>query len=412
MKILYIHQYFHLPSEPGGTRSYWIAKELIGRGHEVTMITSTNNYSHPNPGVEVIDGIKVIYVKNEYSNYMSPLKKVRSFFRFLRLAIKEGCKQRDVDMVYATSTPLTIGYVALRLKAKKGFPYVFEVRDLWPEFPIQVGAIKNKLAIKFLRRMERRIYEKSEHVVALSPGMQEGVIAAGTPKWKISMIPNMSKPDEFFPHDVDREVVDQFGLDLNKCNVIHFGAMGEANALDYVVDAAKELKEMGREDVNFVFMGYGATQPKLEKMVADYRLDNVQFLGNHGMSTVIEVVNVCDMSIITFKNLPILATNSPNKLFDSLSAGKPIIVNSPGWTKDLVEKNDCGFFVHPDNPKELADKIMEVKDNKLLLEKWGKNARVLSETIYDKKILSAQVVETIERAFKSLQRPSTNFLVN
>lgn len=402
MNILYIHQYFHTPAEPGGTRSYWISKELIKRGHKVTMITSTNPNSHPEPCVIDVEGIKVIYVKNEYSNYMSPLKKVYSFLHFLQLAINEGCKQENVDMVYATSTPLTIGYVAMRLKAKKKFPYVFEVRDLWPEFPIQVGAIKNRLVIKFLRYIERKIYEKSEHVVALSPGMQDGVIAAGVPNTKTSMVPNMSKPDEFYPHIVDDVTVNRFGIDLKKFNVIHFGTMGVANALDYIINAAKELRDMGQNDIEFIFMGHGATQPKLEKMVAEYGLTNVKFLGNHKMSTVIEVVNACDASITTFKNLPILATNSPNKLFDSLSAGKPIIVNSAGWTKDLVEKGDCGFFVDPDNPKELADKLVQVKGNKDQLDKWGKNARVLSETVYDRKILSAQVADVIETAYNNL----------
>ena len=160
MKILYIHQYFNTPDEPGGTRSYWISKELVKRGHQVTMITSTNAKLHPEPCTMMIDGIKVIYVKNAYNNYMSPLRKVVSFVNFLNKAIDEGCKQNDVDLVFATSTPLTVGYVALRLKSKKGFPYVFEVRDLWPEFPIQIGAIKNALVIKFLRWMERRIYKK------------------------------------------------------------------------------------------------------------------------------------------------------------------------------------------------------------------------------------------------------------
>lgn len=404
MNILYIHQYFHTPAEPGGTRSYWISKELVKRGHKVTMITSTNSNSHPEPCTIDVEGIKVIYVKNEYSNYMSPLKKVYSFVHFLQLAIKEGCKQENVDMVYATSTPLTIGYVAMRLKAKKKFPYVFEVRDLWPEFPIQVGAIKNKLVIKFLRWIERKIYENSEHVVALSPGMQDGVIAAGTPKEKTSMIPNMSKPDEFHPHEPNMEVAKEFGVDTNKFNLIHFGTMGVANALDYIINAAKVVSDKGVEDINFIFMGQGAMQPKLEKMVEEYGLKNVKFLGNHKMATVIEMVNLCDASITTFKNLPILKTNSPNKLFDSLSAGKPIIVNSDGWTKDMVEKGDCGFFVDPDDPKALADKLIEIKDNKEQLEKWGKNARILSETVYDKKILSAQVADAIEAAYKNLKK--------
>lgn len=404
MNILYIHQYFNTPAEPGGTRSYWISKELVKRGHNVTMITSTNAKLHPEPCELMIDGIKVIYVKNSYNNYMSPLRKVWSFLNFLNKAIDEGCKQKDVDMVFATSTPLTVGYVALRLKAKKNFPYVFEVRDLWPEFPIQIGAINSQLAIKFLRWIERRIYEKSEHVIALSPGMQDGVVAAGTPIEKTSMISNMSKPDEYFPHEPNMEIVEKFGLDLNKFNMIHFGSMGKANGLPYIIEAAKICADKGADDINFVFMGDGATQPILKKMVADYGLKNVQFLGAHGMKIVSEVCNCCDVSMTSFLNLPILKTNSPNKLFDSLSAGKPIIVNSAGWTKDMVEQGDCGCYVDPDKPEELANKLIEIKGQKELLERWGKNSRKLSETVYDKNILSAKVADVLENAFKNLKK--------
>ena len=403
MKILYIHQYFNTPDEPGGTRSYWISKELVKRGHQVTMITSTNAKLHPEPCTMMIDGIKVIYVKNAYNNYMSPLRKIYSFVNFLNKAIDAGCKQNDIDLVFATSTPLTVGYVALRLKSKKGFPYVFEVRDLWPEFPIQIGAIKNALAIKILRWLEHRIYKKSEHVIALSPGMQDGIINAGIPKERTSMIPNMSKPDIFYPHEPNMEVVKRFDLDLNKFNVIHFGSMGKANGLEYIIEAANILHKKGDSSVNFVFMGDGATQPKIKRLAEEYGLNNVAFLGNHPLAVVSEVVNCCDLSITTFLPLPILKTNSPNKLFDSLSAGKPIAVNSAGWTKDLVEKENCGFYVDADKPEDLAEKLLEIKDNKDLLERWGKNSRHLSLEVFDKDILSGKVAEVLENVLSSIK---------
>lgn len=404
MHILYIHQYFNTPQEPGGTRSYWISRELVRRGHKVTMVTSTNAKLHPTPCEMDIDGIRVIYVKNEYSNYMSAPRKILSFVNFVREAIKASAKVKDVDLVFATSTPLTVGYIAMRLKKKMRWPYVFEVRDLWPEFPIQIGAIKNKLAIWYLRRLERHIYERSEHVVALSPGMQEGVIAAGTSPEKTSMIPNMSKPDKFFPHEKNMEVAKQFGVDVQKFNVIHFGSMGRANGLKYIIDAARILQEKKISEVYFIFMGGGATEPILKKMVEEQGLTNVLFLGNHPMNTVAEAVNLCDASITSFLNLPILKTNSPNKLFDSLSAGKPVIVNSAGWTKDLVEKDDCGFYVNPDDPNDFVEKLLKYKDDKDTLERWGKNARKLSLEVFDKNILAAKVANVLENAYRNIKK--------
>ena len=400
MNVLYIHQYFVTPNEPGGTRSYWIAKELVKRGHHVTMITSANKRHEP--GRVDVDGIDVVYVKNPaYSNYMSALKKVWSFVAFIHNAIKAASKEKNVDIVFATSTPLTIGAIALWLKKRKKWKYVFEVRDLWPEFPIEIGAIKNKLAIRLLRKFEKRIYDKSEHVVALSPGMKEGVMKAGTPEEKVSMIPNMAKPDKFYPHEPNLEIANKFGIDLTKFNVIHFGSMGRANGLQYIIEAAKCLKDAGDDDVRFIFMGSGATEPVIKKLSEDYSLNNVSFLGSHKMDVVAEVVNCCDASITTFLNLPVLKTNSPNKLFDSLSAGKPIIVNSAGWTKDMVEQEHCGFYADPTNPSELANKILFYKDLKDDLKQMGVNARRLSLEVYDKDILAGKVADVLEKYGKA-----------
>lgn len=401
MNILYIHQYFTTPEEPGGTRSYWISKELIKRGHNVTVITSTNK-NNPDECVKNIDGIKVAYVKNAYDNYMSIPQKLYSFANFIRLALKTAKKQKNIDLIYATSTPLTIGYIALRLKKIKGWPYVFEVRDLWPEFPIQIGAIKNKIAINYLKDWEKKIYHQSEHIVALSPGMKDGVLATDIPDNKCSMIPNMSKPDEFFPREKSVEIMKKFNIESEKFNVIHFGSMGRANGLGYIIETANCLKDKGDNTINFLFMGDGATQPIIKKQAEEYGLNNVKFLGNHKMSVVSEVVNCCDASITSFLDLPILYTNSPNKLFDSLSAGKPIIVNSAGWTKDLVEKENCGFYVDPNNPNDFAEKLLKYKDDLEQLKIWGKNSRRLSLEVFDKNILSSKVADVIECAYNKI----------
>lgn len=398
MKLLYIHQYFKTPEEPGGTRSYWISQELIKRGHQVVMITGSNK-NHPDSAIEHVDGIEVHYIKNEYNNYMSALSRIKSFISFMFKAIGEGCRQKDVDLVFATSTPLTTGAVAIALKWLKGWKYVFEVRDLWPEALIQEG-VDNPVVVWALRLLEKMSYGKAEHVISLSPGMEEGVLKVGISKSKSTMIPNMAKPDKFYPRSPSPEIMAKFDIDIHKFNIIHFGSMGASNGLGYIVNAAKMAQERGADDLNFIFLGDGSTQPMLKDMVKGYGLRNVQFLGDHGMEVVSEIVNCCDASIVSFNNVPILATNSPNKLFDSLSAGKPVIVNSSGWTKDLVEKDNCGFFVDPDNPNDLVDKLLEVKDNKELLKQWGENSRRLSLEVYDKSLLSAKVANVLENAIK------------
>lgn len=403
MNILYIHQYFLTPQEPGGTRSYWISQELIKRGHKVTMITGTNNALHKEPKEEMVDGIRVIYLPNQYSNYMGAGKRILSFVKFMFRAILAGWKQKDVDLVFATSTPLTVGAVAIALKWTKGWKYVFEVRDLWPEGLIQEG-ITNPVVVWALRLLEKMSYHKAEHVIALSPGMKDGVMKVGTKDGDCTMVPNMSKPDKFFPREPNMEIVEQFDIKLDKFNLIHFGAMGFDNYNEYIVEAAKLAQEQGKDKLNFILLGDGSTVPTIKKMISDYGLENIQYLGNHKMNVVSDIVNCCSACIVSFRNIPILATNSPNKMFDSLSAGKPIIVNSAGWTKDLVEEENCGCFVNPEKPQDLVDALEDMANSPEKCKTWGENSRRLSVEKFDKSILSAKVADVLDMLYNRIKK--------
>lgn len=398
MKILYIHQYFKKPTEPGGTRSYWIARELLKKGHEVVMITGTSTEDNWKQRFVEVEGIQVIYVKDNYSQNMDVLRRIWAFLNFMFAACKLAFKQGKLDLVIATSTPLTIGVPALLLKWFRKVPYIFEVRDLWPDVPIQLGAIKNPILIELLRRFEKMIYKNANHVIALSPGMQEGVVKY-IPKQKTSMIPNMSKKDEFWPREKNIDLMHNLGLRQDSFKIIHFGSLGLANGAQTIVESARLCRHDSR--IEFIFLGGGSTERELKKVCKDYQLDNVVFLGKFPMKQTSEIVNFCDVSIVSFLDIPILYTNSPNKLFDSLSAGKPIIVNSAGWTKEMVEKHKCGFYVNPNEPQDLADKINYLKSNPEELKIMSRNSRILAEKTYDKSLLCLKFVEVVERAVGS-----------
>jgi len=397
MNILYIHQYFLTPQEPGGTRSYWLAQELIKNGHQVTMLTSSAKFKEEIKELN-IDGIKVIYVKEDYDQNMSITRRLKAFVKFMYKSSMIGMQQKNIDLVIATSTPLTIGIPALVLKWFKKIPYIFEVRDLWPEVPIQMGAIKNKWIIKATRFLEKRIYKNAKHVIALSPGMQDGVIKY-IPKEKTSMISNMAKMDEFWPREKNFEMMKKLGLKENSFKVIHFGSLGLANGAHTIIESAKLMNQI--DDVEFLFVGGGSTEKDLIEDVNKSNLTNVKFLGKFPMKEVSEIVNFSDVSMISFLDLPILYTNSPNKLFDSLSAGKPIIVNSAGWTKGIAEEYSCGYYVNPNKPQELVDKILFLKEHPEVVEEMGQKSRKLAETVYDKSILCKQFVKTIENTYKN-----------
>jgi glycosyltransferase involved in cell wall biosynthesis len=391
MKILYIHQYFKTPLEPGGTRSYWIAQELIKEGHNVTMLTTSSKIDGK-VEKKYIDGINVIYLKVPYNQKMSIFKRLISFFSFMFKSSFYSLKEKEVDLVIATSTPLTVGFPALILKKIKGVPFVFEVRDLWPEVPIQMGAINNKFIRNLAISYEKIIYKNARHIIALSPGMEKGVLKYEKQD-KVSMIPNMAKIDEFYPREKNLQLISKLGLKKDSFKLIHFGSLGIANGIDSIIESAILLKN--DLDVEFIFIGGGSTEEVIKAKCKNNGLNNIHFLGRYAMKKTSEIVNFCDVSLISFLDLPILYTNSPNKLFDSLSAGKPLILNSAGWTKDLVEEYECGFYVNPSNPEDLVEKINYFIKNKNKLVVMGNNSRSLAENKYDKTILCSQFLEVI-----------------
>jgi len=406
--ILYINQYFKQPNEPGITRSYWIAKELINRGYTITMLAHRNTMLKqvgdvPKVEKTVVDGIEVIYIRNEYSNDMGIYKRAVSFVKFMLASAYYANKMKNVDLVIATSTPLTVAFPALIRNRFKKTPFIFEVRDLWPEVPIQMGAIKNKFAVKFLKWFEKTTYLRSEHVIALSPGMQEGVVKY-IPESNTTMIPNMAKIDKFWRRPINEDLFSEFGFDKNSFKAIYFGTLGQANGLDYIMDAIFLLDNAKESNLEFIFLGDGKIKNDLIKKSATLQYVKVTFVERQPMDIVSEILNACDVSIVTFSDIPILTTNSPNKLFDTLSAGKPSIVNSAGWTKDIVEKGNAGFYVNPSKASELAEKILVLKNNPELSKSMGESARKLAETTYDKSVLCAEFADVVDDVMAKISK--------
>lgn len=392
MRILYIHQYFTTPEQAGGTRSYWISKKLIEHGHEVTMLTTRRNKAGSK--YTKIDGINLVYFTIPYSNNMGIFQRSVAFTRFMLTSALFVLKGKKHDLIIATSTPLTVGFPALTGKFFRKTPYIFEVRDLWPEVPIQMGAIKNNATQKLLKYFEKSIYKNASHIVALSPGMYDGVLSTGIAKEKVSMIPNMSKIDVFQPNKRSASDYNRLNWNPDTFKIIYFGSMGIANGMDYILDAAKHL--LTERKIEFIIIGNGSTKNELVERAIKEEISNVIFINSVPLNSLSEMVNLCDVSLVTFANIPILATNSPNKFFDSLSAGKPIIVNSPGWTKDIVERYECGVFADPADPESLAIQIENLFKNQELVKKMGINARILAENKYDKSILCDQFYEVVK----------------
>ncbi|GKQ43366.1 glycosyltransferase WbuB [Companilactobacillus sp. RD055328] len=392
MKITYLHQYFATRKSITSTRSYEIAKYLVSQGHDVTVITTDafikdelNEIPYSRKvSYKTTEGIKVIAQRNKYSNRMSFRRRILSFVKYILFAYHEA-KSIKPDLVFSTSTPLTIAIPTLMLYKFKKLKYVFEVRDLWPEAPKQMGVINNKLILWIMKKLEKAVYENAEHIISLSPGMTEGIESTGIPASKITLVPNFSDLELFSLKNIDEKFVEdirhKYQLD-NQFVLAHIGAMGKANGLDYLVKAALILQENKIDDVVIMIAGDGMVKMELEKYCNDNNLQNVIFTGFIAREKIPSLTSIADITMTSFKNLPVLATNSPNKFFDSLAAGKPIIVNSAGWTKDIVEKNQIGYYVDPTKPKKLADLLQELQFEKDYLSKLSPKIKQLAKKEY------------------------------
>lgn len=387
MKILYIHQYFKTPEEGGSIRSYYLAKGLVDAGHDVTMITAHDSaYELKN-----IEGIDVHYLQIPYDNNFGFLKRIWSFWSFVKLAKKEVKGLSKHDLAYVMTTPLTTGFIATYLKKELDLPYYFEVGDLWPEAPVQMGVIKNKWLKKWLYSLERRFYFEAEKVIALSPAIRN-YIEKVSPNTRVYVIPNMADCTFF----EEQYSVGDFS-EANQFQVTYCGAIGKANQLEYFLDAARQSKDE-QLPVHFNIIGYGSELKRLRSTAK--RLKNVSFYPHSSKHCVKNLLNKSDAVYVSFKDIKVLGTGSPNKLFDSLAAGKLTIINFDGWIKNLITKNKCGFHHNPYSNKEFVRKLKVFLDSPELLSKYQRNGRKLAELYYDKDIQVTKLLKILNNEYK------------
>lgn len=389
MKIIYIHQYFKTPEEGGAVRSYHLAKGLVDAGFEVELITGGNQKYYDQ---RRIDGIKVHYLPVAYDQKFGFLKRVGSFLSFVQQTKKLLPKLARPDILYISSTPLTTGMIGLWAKQKLALPYIFEVRDLWPEAPIQVGAIRNPLLKKYLISLEARIYRNALSLVALSPGIAEHLRKVA-PDRTVSLIPNFSDLDCFFPQDKNENLLRKYDLKPN-LTIAYTGALGQVNAVDELLDLA-EVAQNRQKNWQFLIMGSGSHEQKLREIAAQKKLNNLLFIPFGSKEKVNEVMSLADLAWISFAHLPVLKTNSPNKFFDALAAGKAILVNHKGWVFELVKQYGLGFSCLPGKMETAFIELERVESDPKALHQMQQNSRVLAEKYFSKEHAGTRLKEVI-----------------
>ena len=406
MRVLYFHQYFATRSRATPTRSYELARRLVERGHEVTIVSrdtralELDREAQPSGGLaarETVDGIDVVYLHMPYSQFMSTPTRLASFAGFTMAATLAGLALPRPDVVFATSTPLTIGIPGLAVARAKQVPFVFEIRDLWPAVPVALGVLRDRRLISMAEQLELLLYREADRVVVLSEGSKSSLIRRGVPEDKLVFIPNASDLDLFRPDAVD----DSFRADLGlkgRFVALYTGAMGRANGLAQLVDAAAILQRCRDERVAFVCVGDG-TERARERERADRRgLRNVTFLEPVAKHELAGMLGAADVTLTLFAPAPVLQTNSPNKFFDSLAAGRPAVVNLDGWLRRLVEEDGAGAYVPAGNGEALATTLSALSREPQVVARMGRNARALAEREFDRDAMAERLAETLERA--------------
>jgi len=399
MHILLIHQAFVSLDEAGGTRHYELALFLAERGHRVTVIASPVNYltgtaSQTSAKPEQIGPSKRVTILRAVTYaalHRSFLHRVLSFLSFMASSFVTGLRVRDVDLVWGTSPPIFQAATAWALSRMKRVPFMLEVRDLWPAFAIQVGVLRQPLLIRLSGWLESFLYRHADRVVVNSPGFISHVTARGARR--VELVANGTDPRMFDANTNGSAFRSENGLE-DKYIALYAGAHGMSNDLGVVLEAARLLME--NPQIAIVLLGDGKDKPTLMVQAAEMKLSNVHFLPPVPKSRMGEALAAADTCIAILKPIPLYATVYPNKVFDYMAAGKPVILAIDGVIREVVEGAEAGVFVPPGDAPALAQAIQSLADDHKKGRIMGLNGRRCIEEDFDRVKLAEKLVLVME----------------
>lgn len=401
MKVLYFHQHFSTPKGSTGIRSYEMARRLVARGHQVTMVCGS--YGGGETGIAVpfvngmrrgeVDGIDIIEYDLAYSNSDGFFKRSMTFVKFALRSIGVALTAR-YDLAFATTTPLTAGIPGIFARWFRGKPFVFEVRDLWPELPRAMGVIRNPLVLGAMSVLEWVSYRSAHRLVGLSPGIVDGIARLGVPRERIALIPNGCDLD-IFAGEV--EPWRPWQVKSDDLLAVFAGTHGVANGLDALLDVAAELKRRDRLDIKLMLIGQGKLKPALQDRAIRENLDNIVFHDPVNKARLSGLMAGADVGLQTLANISAFYYGtSPNKFFDYIAAGLPVLNNYPGWLAGMIRDNQCGFAVEAEDPQAFANALEQAANDRAVLKVMGLRARELAEREFNREQLGNRFVDWLE----------------
>lgn len=403
MKILIITQYFPPEVAAGANRTYEHAKHWIKLGAEVTVVTCFPNYPTGNipekyKGLkyleEEIDGIKVIRTFTYATPNKGFFRRIIGYFSFMFSSVIQSYnKMGKQDVIIASSPPYTVGISGMVLGKLKKTPFIFEVRDLWPESIIQLGQVKNKILINILEYIELMMYRNASLIVGISDPFVDFISVKGIEKEKIKIIKNGVNLDLFQPKEVNTKLKNSLGLE-SKFVISYFGTFGLAQGLESIIRTADILKN--NSEIHFLLIGDGADRDKLLALKNEFEISNVTILKPIPKAELVDYYSISDVMLVPLRNLSLFNSALPSKMFEIMAMGKPIIHTVDGEARKLLEREGAGKFVEAENFKKLASEIILIKNNSEWLFSASKSARKLVEEKFNRNNLAREYLNILK----------------
>lgn len=403
MNILFLTDNFPPEGNAPATRTYEHAKEWVKHGHKVTVITCAPNFpdgvvfeGYRNAWYQKaeMDGIEVIRVKTYITANEGFIRRILDYLSFMVSGTVAGLFQKKVDIVVATSPQFFTAVGGWLVSGIKRKPFVFELRDIWPASITAVGAMKQSFSIRLLEKLELFLYRKADHIVSVTNSFKQELVARGVDGAKISVVLNGVDADKYLPaSEKAKDLAYQLGI-RDKFVVGYVGTHGMAHALETLVDAAELLQE--KDEIRFLFAGGGAAKEKLERYVAEKKLNNVLILGRQPKEMMPNIWSLCDVSVAHLKNTALFSTVIPSKIFESMAMGLPILMAVPkGEATEIIEENDCGIVVEPENAQAIADAVIRLASDKGSYQRMSENS-LKAAPKFARKRLALEMLTTLE----------------
>lgn len=409
MKILFLTHYYTPEGNAPASRVSALAERWAKDGHDVTILTCAPNvpngvvyegYKNKFSQTEVINGVKVVRVWTYIAANKGTLRRIMNFVSYMIMAFMRGLFMKRPDILIATSPQFFCGWAGVLLHSIKRIPFCLEVRDIWPESIIAVGAKLPSGLLKIISVMEKIMYNSADHIVTVGQGYVEKFKERGIDENKISVVMNGVDRTLFYPRERNEELLKKHSLD-GKFICSYIGTIGMACALDTALESAEILQNQGNDKIKIVLIGDGAVREELEAKAKAKNLKNVVFLGRRPKQEIPDWIASSDINLVHLKKTGLFQTVMPSKIFESAGCARPVLMGVDGFSRDLVENAKMGISIEPENAKAMANALLKASENPELLKQLGENGHKNIAEKYDRDIQARNYLDILNSMYKS-----------